>query len=158
MKKVFYGIITVLAGIAVGVMGTQKLLLDPLRKNQENAEKFQMLFQMMDQWVRLKQEGVNLSRFFVENGYKKIAIYGMGLAGETLSNELRGTGVEVAYAIDRNKYGVATDLDVYSPDEDIPEVDAIIVSAIAYFDEVLTKLEGKMDCPIISLEDVVYNV
>lgn len=71
---------------------------------------------------------------------------------------MRGTGVEVAYAIDRNKYGVATDLDVYSPDEDIPEVDAIIVSAIAYFDEVLTKLEGKMDCPIISLEDVVYNV
>ena len=67
MKKIFQGIITMLAGTIAGIMATRKILLNLLRKNQENAEKFQILFQMMNQWVELKQKGINLSQFFEEN-------------------------------------------------------------------------------------------
>lgn len=158
MKKFFGGIITMLAGVITGITISKKILLNPLRKYQENTEKFQMLFEMMGQWMELKQQGKNLSIFFEENCYKKIAIYGMSLAGETLYNELKKTSIEVAYVIDRNKYGVVTELEVYSPDEELPDVDAIIVSAIAYFDEIASTLDKKVSCPIVSLEDIVYNM
>ena len=69
MKKIFQGIITMLAGTIAGIMATRKILLNLLRKNQENAEKFQILFQMMNQWVELKQKGINLSQFFERSQY-----------------------------------------------------------------------------------------
>ena len=100
MKKIFQGIITMLAGTIAGIMATRKILLNLLRKNQENAEKFQILFQMMNQWVELKQKGINLSQFFEENGYKKIAIYGMSSAGEALCNELKDSDIEITYAVE----------------------------------------------------------
>ncbi|MEY8375770.1 hypothetical protein AALD22_08310 [Lachnospiraceae bacterium 56-18] len=158
MKKIFQGIITMLAGTIAGIMATRKILLNLLRKNQENAEKFQILFQMMNQWVELKQKGINLSQFFEENGYKKIAIYGMSSAGEALCNELKDSDIEITYAVDKNKYGVVTELEVYAPDEELPDVDVIVVSAVAYYDEIAAMLEEKVKFPIVSLEDIVYNV
>ena len=58
-------------------------------KTRELAEKHLALFLMMNQWVKVKQEGKNLSCYFEKNGYKKIAIYGMSYAGETLLEELK---------------------------------------------------------------------
>lgn len=71
MKKIFQGIITMLAGTIAGIMATRKILLNLLRKNQENAEKFQILFQMMNQWVELKQKGINLSQFLKKMATKR---------------------------------------------------------------------------------------
>ena len=81
----------------------------------------------------------------------------MATVGETFFNELKGTGIEVVYGIDRNKTGVAAGVPMYSPDDELPDADVIVVSAISYFDEIATMLEEKTDCPVISLEDVVYN-
>ena len=157
MKRFIQSILALTAGAAAGAISTEKVLSEPLKKNQENAEKFHMLFKMMNQWVDVKQKGINLSKFFEENGYKKIAIYGMATVGETFFNELTGTGIEVVYGIDRNKTGVAAGVPMYSPDDELPDADVIVVSAISYFDEIATMLEEKTDCPVISLEDVVYN-
>lgn len=43
------------------------------------------------------------------------------------------------------------------PDDTLPDVDAIIVTAFFFFDEIEQELEDKIDCPIISIEDVVYG-
>jgi hypothetical protein len=37
-------------------------------------------------------------------------------------------------------------------------VDAIVVTAITFFDEIEEKLSEKIDCPIISLDDILYEV
>jgi hypothetical protein len=50
------------------------------------------------------------------------------------------------------------DVDVVTMDDDLEEVDAIVVTAITFFDEIEEKLSAKIDCPIISLEDILYEV
>ena len=57
------------------------------------------LFLMMNQWVKVKQDGKNLSSYFEKEGYKQIAIYGMSYAGETLMEELIDSPVTVKYGI-----------------------------------------------------------
>ena len=37
-------------------------------------------------------------------------------------------------------------------------VDAVVVTAITFFDEIEERLSEKVDCPIISLEDILYEV
>ena len=45
-----------------------------------------------------------------------------------------------------------------SPDDSLPEVDVIIVTAITFFDEIEELLIQKTDADIISMEDILYEV
>ncbi len=113
---------------------------------------------MMNEWVRVKQEGKNLDSYFNRNGYHKIAVYGMSYAGETLINELKGTDIEVAYGIDRNADSIYADIDVVVPENVQNDVDAVVVTAIAFYDEVEEMLSRNVSCPVISLEDILYEM
>lgn len=122
------------------------------------ADKHLALFRMMNQWVKVKQEGKNLASSFEQKGYKKIAIYGLSYAGETLIRELQGTNVQIAYGIDRNADSICVDIDVVTMEEKLSEVDAVVVTAISYFQEIKNKLIEKIKCPVISLEDILYEL
>ena len=78
--------------------------------------------------------------------------------GERLYDELKGSGVLVSYSIDKNADEVYAEVDVVKPDEDFESVDAIVVTAVYYFDVIEEMLSKKVDYPIISLEDIVYDI
>ena len=109
----------------------------------------------MNQWIIDKQNGKDLREFFLENGYKEIAIYGMSYLGERLLDELDGTDIAVKYAIDRNADNIYAPCEVVKPDDILSSVDAIIVTPVFYFDEIERQLVPKVNCPVISLEDVI---
>lgn len=122
------------------------------------SNKHLALFLMMNQWVRVKQEGRNLADYFERNGYQRIAVYGMSYAGETFIDELKGSKVEIAYGIDQRANSIYADVDIVPVDDVLEVVDAVVVTAITFFDEIEEKLSKKLDCPIISLEDILYEV
>lgn len=158
MKKPVISILSALTGAALGAGAVGKFSSDKAKKIQSMSDKHLSLFLMMNQWVKVKQEGKKLADYFVSNGYHKIAVYGMSYAGETLLDELKDTDVTVVYAIDKNAGSIYADVDVFSMDDDLGEADAVVVTAITFFDEIEEKLSEKMDCPIISLEDILYEV
>ena len=49
-------------------------------------------------------------------------------------------------------------MDVVTPEDFLEEVDVIVVTAIHYFDEIESMLGEKVDYPIISLEDIIYEI
>ena len=111
-----------------------------------------------DQWLQIRQEGKTLVEYFTRNGFKTVAVYGMKELGERLCDELKGSDVTVRYAIDRNADTIYADVDVVTPEEELAEVDVIVVTAITYFDEIEEMLCEKVDCPIVSLEDILYEI
>ncbi len=123
-----------------------------------DSNKYWQSYLMMNEWVQLRQKGRNLSEFFEARGFKNIAIYGMHHTGITLQNELDGTGINICYGIDANAESIYSDIDVKKPSDDLPSVDAIIVTPIYYFVEIEEKLEEKVTCPILSLDDVVFGM
>ena len=46
---------------------------------------------------------------------------------------------------------------VYRMSDDLPEVDAIVVSVIDEFFPIYKMLHGKVNCRVYSLEEVVYE-
>ncbi len=158
MKKTIISLVSAMAGAAVGagVMGKTKGKV--LTETAKMSDKHLALFLMMNQWVKVKQEGKQLSHFFKNNGYKKIAIYGMSYAGETLIEELKETEIEIAYGIDKKADSLYSDIDVFSMEDLLEEVDVIVVTAITFYDEIEEKLSEKVKCPIVSLEDILYEV
>lgn len=158
MKKGIITVLSALAGAAIGAGATGKMAAGQTEKAKSMSDKHLALFLMMNQWVNVKQEGKSLEVYFEKYQYKKIAIYGMSYAGETLINELKSTGITVAYGIDKKADFIYADVDVVSMEDSMEDVDAVVVTAITFFDDIEEKLSKKLDCPIVSLEDILYEV
>lgn len=158
MRKPLISVLSALTGAALGAGAAGKVTGKKISKAESMSYKHLSLFLMMNQWVKVKQQGKNLASYFEKNGYKTIAVYGMSYAGETLVEELAGSSIEVKYGIDKNAGTIYADLDVVTADSELAEVDVIVVTAITFFDEIEEQLSDKIDCPILSLEDVLYEV
>lgn len=158
MNKGIIGALSFATGALGAAAGVSKVMNEKLNERKNMSDKHLALFLMMNQWVKVKQEGKTLAEYFEKNNYKKIAVYGMSYAGETLADELKGSTIEILYGIDKKADNVYADFDVVTPDADLEEVDAVVVTSITFFDEIEEMLSEKLDCPIISLEDVLYEV
>ena len=102
------------------------------------------------------QQGKRLESYFFRKGYQKIAVYGMSDLGRLLAETLRKTEIELLYGIDRRAERLEGTLSVYKPQENLPKADAIVVTAVYFFEEICGELrKNGVEYPIISLDEVI---
>lgn len=157
MKKLFATtaiLIAFIAGRITGDLKTGKKYLLLEKKNQKDLA----IIEMLTLWVQQKQNGRLTETFFERNNFYKIAIYGMNYLGERLFDDLQNTQINVRYAIDRNADKIVSKIKVVRPDSELEDVDAIVVTAIGYLDEIRETLSQRVKCPIIALNDVLGNI
>ena len=120
--------------------------------------KFKEFNELLLMWLQDYQDGRRLVEYFHKNGLKTVASYGFGDLGAALASELENTDIDVKYMIDQAANFVYTELKVYRPEDSLPEVDVIVVTAIHYFTEIKSEMEKRVRCPIVSLETVISGV
>ena len=161
MKKGTTAFLSAFAGGAVGaISGAINIYRREHGKlNMECAtnRKNDAILKVYSYWLKRKQKGESLADYFEKGGYKKIAIYGMHYLGESLLSELEDSNIKVICAIDKHAELRYTDIPLYKPEEEIPEVDAVVVTAFFFFDEIEEILREKVSCPILSIEDIIYE-
>ncbi len=130
-----------------------------INKLQERINILSDHFQLLNHWMEIKNEGKTLEPYFKEMKYFHIAIYGMAELANRLSEELEGTSIVVDYGIDWNVSCTSSRIkEVYFPEDNLPKTDAIIVTPYSSFDSIKAVLEKRVECPIISLEEVIWSV
>ncbi|MCM1231287.1 MAG: hypothetical protein NC489_14295 [Ruminococcus flavefaciens] len=158
MKKGIIATLSSISGAILGVVVAGKATAEEIRKQKGYAQKHLALYLMMNQWVKVKQEDKSIVDYLKKEGYKRVAIYGMNYVGETLLKELSNSDIRVEYGIDKNANSIYADINVVLPDEDLRDVDVVIVTAVTFFDEIEEALMRKMNCPILSLETILYEI
>lgn len=165
MKKGIVAALSTTMGVIAGAGVTYKEQNKKLKKWQDLSYKDDAILKVFTQWLKMKQKGNSLADYFKENNYKTIAVYGMHYLGECLVGELKGTDIKIEYAIDQNADNIGLymndegeSLNIIKPQEKLSEVDAIVVTAFYFFDEIEEMLSSKIDCPILSLEDIIYEM
>lgn len=148
----------IIIGFCLGVFITARFLLKKIDKANNMSNKHLQLYLLMTQWVKAKQNGKKIADFLANLGYKNVAIYGMSYVGERLLDELSESNVKVKYAIDKNAENIFSYVSVVTPDTPLEAVDAIIVTTITYFDDIEDMLSEKMKCPIIAIDDVIFDM
>lgn len=120
--------------------------------------KTHFLYEFMNRWLLLKQKGIQIASFFVDQGIYSIAIYGMHYMGQRLNDELEKSEVKVRYGMDKKAYKQEWNIPVIHPDEviNMESVDAIVVTPVFDYLEIKDELSKKMSCMIVSIEDVLY--
>lgn len=121
------------------------------------VDKFQMYYNLMERWLTVHEEGKSIGIILKNRGLGKIAVYGLGKIGKHVVHEVSGSDITVLYGIDRAKAGIYNGLPVKKLDDIFPEVDAVIVTVIDDFDKIEILLKEKVSCPIISLEEILYE-
>lgn len=158
MKKIIRVMTIWGIGVFTGANLVKRLFCRTIVTTDNEAEKFQVFFQLLNKWLSLKQQKKEIADYLKKRNYKKIAIYGMGQIGERLFEELKDSEIEVIYGIDRNKNVFDGDIDIYDPEETLPYVDAVIVTAVTYYKEIVMLLRRKVECPIESLENIITEL
>lgn len=125
--------------------------------NDKKEDKFRKYYDLCNQWIKLIYDGYFIEDYFKRNGYKRIAIYGMGELGNRLIQSLAGTDIEVVYGIDQNVWVAFADVDIkgINEEERFEGIDCIVVTPIHAFDKIEMKLKCKCTCRIISLEEII---
>lgn len=160
MKKGTIGVLSALAGVAAGIIGGTVAAEKVLGKTdyQQLANKHLAIMKLYDQWIQTKQEGKTIIDYFHDNDIKSLAIYGMSFVGQRLYEELKESDIEVSYAIDKNAASIYADIDILDPNDVLPQTDAIVVTAVYFYNEIEEMLEGKTDARILSFEDILYEL
>ena len=157
MKHVKFSkmVISFLSGSIVGAIGIGKYAQKNIGDSYKKTNKFKNYYSVLTQWLTLKQKNQSLEKYFIDNGYKTIAVYGMGELGNRLYEELKETEIIIKYGIDKN--GGFGEIEILDIDDELPEVDVVVVTAVFDFDKIEGNLRDKVNCPVISLEDIVYD-
>ena len=77
MKKGIMSVLSMLIGGLVATGIEEKRNRKKINDAWKMSEKHLNLLIMMSEWVRIKQEGKNISDYLKQNNYKTVAIYGM---------------------------------------------------------------------------------
>lgn len=145
-------------GYLLGLFQKMKKINDQANKWKRESDKYEQALLMANKWLKVKQERKKLEDYFVKNGYYRIAIYGMNYMGIRLYDDLKGSCIEVLYGIDKNTSSAEADIPVYSPADVLEDVDAVVVTPVYYFEEIKKDLVSKLSVPILSMNDLLFEL
>ena len=158
-KNIYFKNIIIILFIIIGAMIWGKINRKEKKNLIRQRDKFLDFYQLASHWIEEKNYGKSSWTYFDEMNYRKIAIYGMGEFANRLMEELKESDVEVMYGIDRDVCNSAARIqNVYSINDCLPQVDVVVVTPFYEMKSIKEKLEKKLNCPIISLEEVIWSI
>lgn len=117
------------------------------------------VIKLLDKMLCRKQRGHTIGNYLTEYNIQTVAIYGMSYVGLRLYDELKLAGAVVKYGIDQNADRIKMqEIDILYPDEELPEVDAIIVTATLFYEEIEKKLSRQVSAKIYSLKEILCEI
>lgn len=123
--------------------------------SQTQTNKWRQQFILFEKWMSLKRKGNKIEEFFVKEGIKNIAIYGMGYMGCNLYDELENTGINISYIIDRDINDIKDVTCAVLPNGLLNKVDAIVITVFNEENEIKLYLEKKCSYKIFLLSQII---
>lgn len=124
----------------------------------EYAEKHLVMVNQLDKWVEIKQKNLDFGEYFINNNIHTIAVYGLGIMGCRLIEELKDSQVVIKYGIDKNAAQMLKSIEVRKNEGRFDDIDAIVVTSSFYFDEIERQLRKNTDKAIINIDDILYEI
>ena len=158
MSLILVVIIAVLIGFGLGRFSKIDKEQQELERVRSLSNKNLDMFRLMNKWVQNKSQKKEISEYLIEKKINSVAIYGMNYIGKTLYKDLENSSIKVEYSIDRNAGCMYAECELKTLDEELAVVDAIIVTPLTGVDEIREQILKRINCKIISIEEIVYSL
>ena len=129
--------------------------IDKIKSVYSEKNKIDSYFHTLDKWLTIKEKGKCLGQYFQENGVKSVGIYGYGILGKHLVEELYDSDITIKCIIDKKVVNAEHNINIIKPEEQIPDLDMIVVTAYYFWNEIIELIGKKDSYQIVSLETIV---
>lgn len=146
-----------LIGVVTGYIIAKHIDNKEIGKAYMLSEKNKYLYRTAVQWMSIERAGCGICSYIRQKGYNTIAVYGLSYLGKCLVDQLDGSDVKVMYGIDNGTVQFHFDIPTFTMSDELPDVDAIIVTPVYSFEEIKESLSKKVTCSILSLADIVFE-
>lgn len=121
----------------------------------------QLYYNLLYNWISLKQKDSNFFSFLQDKKYKKIAIYGYGKIGKLLYEEIKHLNIEVSFLQKEGSYITEEGVKIFEirelqREKDI--FDLIIITPIYEGEKIKSDLMGYFDKEIIKIDDLLEKI
>lgn len=120
-------------------------------------KKLELMFTTALKWLEIRQMQYSLDEYFRSNHIGSIAIYGMGVLGCRLYDELEDSDIKIKYLIDKNPNGMDKVLKFVSLDKEKLDVDVIVVTVIFSEKQVIDDIRMGGYENVIGLSDILNS-
>lgn len=127
-----------------------------IKKYKDRSDKFEQYMHCMDNWLSILENNISVSAELKKMGYRNIGIYGYGILGKHLLDELgQESQIEVCL-IDMQAKKLHTKYLQYEPCDKLPQLDVIIVAASFYYEDVQRQMGEKQH--LISIDNLLKKI
>lgn len=114
--------------------------------------------QCFDRWMELRERNIRVSDYLKRYDITQVAVYGYGMLGKHLIGELEEQNIKIAYIIDRDYRKQSLRYEIRNPQDNLPQVDAIIVTVVDEFDNIYQSLKSRVNSKFFSLFEIVSEL
>lgn len=124
------------------------------------AEKYKMMFSFYSRWVTLNEDGLTVGKYLKQKNIHNVAIYGLGALGKHLLYEIKKESINIVYGIDKRSDKLNLQIPFLNWEDKalLPEVDMLIVTAIADYEMIEKEICEIREYPVISLEELITDM
>ncbi len=115
-------------------------------------------FYAVNSWLTIKEQGKSVGEWLRRQGIYVVAIYGRGYLGQHLVKDLVSSNVEIRYIVEKNVGKRHPQYEVYGVSNNLPPVDAIIVTPVGRYDAIRRDIRRFVDYRTISLEYILAEI
>ncbi len=138
--------------------GLEKSRIDYSTLESDRRDKHELYLNIMDQWMLLYENGRTISAYLGSFGYKRILVYGGGVLGRHLVEDLQRGGLDVVGIVDRNPDGIGLKNNKYRPEDQWPEYDCFIITSVFYKDEILHEISYERIHDCFSIDYIIDEI
>lgn len=139
------------------LQGVIKYQDEALKDQEKLLKKNIFIMDLQKKWIECLIGGKSTQQYFTKHNIRSISIYGFGMLGKLLWNELKKSDIQVKQIIDANIQSDEVDICKLEDVCDF-ECDAVVVTAVAAFEEISQNIKEKTNIEIISIKDVIENL
>lgn len=150
-------VVSALLAIVVIAMIVIALFLRPVfrARMSELGETKRELFFLYDWLDVMRRNPGKLEHSIEDKGAHTVAIYGTNPLGMQVFHELKDSSVKIRYFIGGSRGDFSCNVPIYSMDEQLPEVDAVLVAHLGDYENIEKKLGKNFDGKLLWLEDLI---
>lgn len=125
---------------------------------QQYLEKTKINYGVLKKWFCIQRQKKSFVNYFKSNDFNSIAVYGMTELGQFMVSELKDSPISVMYAIDRRAGELQAEVPILTLEDELPPVDAVVVTAVFYYEQIAAELQNRIESAVVSLEDILYSI
>ena len=122
------------------------------------SSRYRSWWQLMNSMLNLYDNDISLGDRLLACGYKRVAIYGLGMVGKHLMVKLKRDGLAPAFAIDQSRNVLAEGLPLLSLEDEPLPADIIVVTVVHDYQHIEAEIKKRYACPIVSLQILLDEI